>query len=328
MNFTRIINVMAMVAVVVGLTGCFDGTKKKDDKELKISIGTATPFGVYYTAGLGIADLVNKYNDDIELTINATPGSVYNVNAVVDGEIDLGIVQSDHQYQAVKGCGLWKDTPQESLRFVCSLHNEMISVMASVDSGITRPNDLRYKTINIGLPLSGTHSNAIDILNSVGIDENIDVTLEEENPEYAVTMLHNGDIDAFFYTVAHPNSIFMEAADDDDTKVAFVPLKDIQGLTEKYPYYKKAVIPVSLYPGIANTADVETIGVGAALMTSEDASDDVIYNITKILFENMSAFKEKHQSFETITQPGMVEGAFAPIHPGAMRFYREVGMAE
>ncbi len=289
------------------------------------TIGTATQLGVYYTAGLGIADLVNEQSTEVNMTIDATAGSVFNIGGIVEGSLDFGIVQADHQFMAVNGLGLWRNAPQEKLRFVCSLHQEMVSLLASEESGIEKSSDLRYKTINVGPLLSGTRTNAIDVLRSLGIDEHTDVSLEEENLEYAVAMLHNGDIDAYFFTVAHPNDIVFETVSDEDTRVLFVPLEGMNALWEKYPYYSSATIPISLYPQALNEGDVETVGLWATLVTSEGVSDDVVYLVTKTIYDNISRFKAKHPSFATMTRPGMIDNAYAPLHPGALRFYRESG---
>ncbi len=94
----------------------------------------------------------------------------------------------------------------------------------------------------------------------------------------------------------------------------------------KYPYYAKATIQISLYPGAQNDKDVETFGVKATFVTSAKVPDDVVYAITKEVFDNFDEFKKLHPAYSTLTKQNMLEGLSAPIHPGAMKYYKEAGL--
>ncbi len=293
-------------------------------------IGTGSVKGVYYPTGAVIARMVNTTRSEhgIRVTIQSTDGSVFNINAVVAGELEFGIAQSDRQYQAVQGLAEWTDSgSQDSLRAICSLYSETITVLAAADSGIVTIKDLFGKIVNIGEAGSGQHQNAIDVLTAVGIDYHKDITAEQQNPAIAPKLLQDGRIDAFFYTVGHPNEAVREAASG-RVHTRFIPIEgpEIQNLLEEQPYYTEAVIPIALYPEVENTEDVPTFGVKATLVTSLNVPDDMVYHVTKAIFENLNTMKSLHTALSSLTQAAMLEGLSAPIHPGALKYYQEVGL--
>ena len=293
-----------------------------------ITIGTGGITGVYYPTGGAIAKIVNKKRDEygIRCTVESTGGSVFNVNAILSGDLDFGIVQSDRQYQAINGLAEWKDKgPQKDLRAVFSIHPESVTLVAAVDAGIKTIRDLKGKKVNIGNPGSGQRQNSIDALTAVGIDYTKDLQAEGIKASESAGLLQDGRIDAFFYTVGHPSGSIKEATAG-TRKVRFVPITGLDKLLEQYPYYAKSFVPYKLYPGAANDSDVETFGVKATFVTSAKVPDDVVYAITKEVFENFESFKKLHPAYAVLTKKGMLEGLSAPIHPGAMKYYKEVGL--
>lgn len=293
-----------------------------------VTIGTGGITGVYYPTGGAITRIVNKKKDEygIRCTVESTGGSVFNVNAVMAGDLQFGVVQSDRQYQAMNGLAEWKHKgKQADLRAVFSIHPESITLVAAVDAGINSIMDLKGKRVNIGNPGSGQRQNAIDALNAVGIDYTKDIMAESIKAAGAPGLLQDGRIDAFFYTVGHPSGAIKEATAG-ARKVRFASITGIDGLLKKYPYYAKAFIPAKLYPGAVGGANVDTFGVKATFVTSAKVSDDVVYAITKEVFENFDSFKKLHPAYAVLTKKGMLEGLSAPIHPGAMKYYKEAGL--
>jgi TRAP transporter TAXI family solute receptor len=294
------------------------------------TIGTGGVTGVYYPAGGAIAKMVNRTRDEhgIHVAVESTGGSVFNINAVMSGDLDFGIAQSDLQYQAVRGLGDWKEKgPQSGLRAVCSLHPEAVTLVAAVDAGIETLNDLRGKRVNIGNPGSGQRANSIDVLSNAGIDWRVDIRAEGLKASECASMLQDGRIDAFFYTVGHPAGAITEATAG-RREVRIVPITATEALLEKAPYYAETVIPAALYPSAANTEDIPTIGVLTTLVTSADVPAEVVYTLTRALFENLDEFREQHPAFAALTASGMTRGLTAPLHDGAKRYYVEAGLIE
>jgi TRAP transporter TAXI family solute receptor len=276
-------------------------------------IATGEYMGRYYPTGGAIAEIVNNRQEENGLRCIAEPtsGSVFNINAMMVGDMAFGIVQSDSQYQAFNGLDEWKDKgPQKDLRAMFSLYTESVTLVASVNSGIKTIQNLKGKRVDIGKVGSGGRQNAIKI---------------EKNTD-AQSMLMRGDLDAFFYTVGHPTTA-IKFATVGAKKTIFVPMINIEKLLSKYPYYVKSVIPVSLYPQVANKEDIKTFGVKATFVTSAKIPDNVVYAITKAVFENLGSLKYAHPTLNMLTKKSMVkDGLTAPIHPGALRYYKEAGL--
>jgi hypothetical protein len=294
------------------------------------TIGTGGVTGVYYPAGGAIAKMVNKTRDEhgIRMAVESTAGSVFNVNAVLSGDLDFGIVQSDRQYQAINGLADWEEKgPQLGLRAICSLHPEAVTLVAAVDAGIETLADLRGKRVNIGNPGSGQRGNSIDVLTTAGIDWREDIRAEGLKASECAKMLQDERIDAFFYTVGHPAGAITEATAGRRT-IRIVPITEMEPLLEQVPYYAETVVPAALYPNAANTEDTPTIGVMTTLVTSADVPADVVYTLTRALFENLDEFKEQHPAFAALTPEGMMRGLTAPLHEGATRYYLEAGLIE
>lgn len=293
-----------------------------------VTIGTGGITGVYYPTGGAIAKIVNKKRDvyNIRCTVESTGGSVFNVNAVMAGDLEFGVVQSDRQYQAMKGLAEWESKgPQADLRAVFSIHPESVTLVAAEDANIMDIRDLKGKRVNIGNPGSGQRQNSIDALEAAGLNYDTDLNAEGVKAAEAPGLLQDGRIDAFFYTVGHPSGAIKEATAG-ARKVRFVPITGIDELLNKFPYYAKSFVPVKLYPGAVNDSDVETFGVKATFVTSAKVPDSVVYAITKEVFDNFEDFKKLHPAYAVLTKQGMLEGLSAPIHPGAMKYYKEAGL--
>ncbi|RUM42276.1 MAG: C4-dicarboxylate ABC transporter substrate-binding protein [Desulfocapsa sp.] len=293
-----------------------------------VTIGTGGITGVYYPTGGAISKMVNrkKKKYGIRATVESTGGSVFNINAVMNGDLEFGVVQSDRQYQAVNGLGEWKDKgPQKELRAVFSIYPESVTLVVAVDSGIKNIKDLKGKKVNIGNPGSGQRQNAIDALETVGLNYEKDLTIESVKASWAPGLLQDGRIDAFFYTVGHPSAAIKEATSG-ARKVRFIALAGLDQLLARHPYYTQSVIPTALYPGAKNKKDVKTFGVKATLVTSARIPDEIVYAVTRELFENFDNFKKLYPTYANLTRESMLEGLTAPIHPGAMKYYQEVGL--
>ena len=322
------IGLLTLIATICLALGLMVNPTPVVAKTTFVTIGTGGITGVYYPTGGAIARIVNKKRKvyGIRCTVESTGGSVFNVNAVMAGDLEFGVVQSDRQFQAIKGMAEWKDKgPQKDLRAVFTIHPESITLVAADDAGIKNINDLRGKRVNIGNPGSGQRQNSIDGLMNAGINYEKDLKAEGVKAAEAPGLLQDGRIDAFFYTVGHPSGAIKEATAG-RRKVHFVPITGVDNLLKKYPYYAKAMIPIKLYPGATNTEDVQTFGVKATFVTSAKVPDQVVYAITKEVFDNFEAFKKLHPAYQVLTKENMLEGMSAPIHPGAMKYYKEAGL--
>lgn len=305
------------------------GTGCKQRKTTFVTIGTGAVTGLYYPTGGAISKMVNDKFDKygIKATVESTSGSVFNVNAVLNGDLEFGVVQSDRQYQAYNGLAEWsKLGKQTHLRSVFSVHPESITLVVSENSGIREIKDLKGKKVNLGNPGSGQLQNSKDVLKAVEITEE-QLSAEHVKAAEAPGLLQDGRLDAFFYTVGHPNGNIKEATSG-RIKVFIVPIKSpaIDKMLKKYPYYAKSMIPCSFYPRALNTENVETIGVKATFVTSENVDENIVYAITKEVFEKIGDFKSLHPAYQVLTKQNMLKGLSAPVHKGALKYYREADL--
>ena len=308
-----------------------DTTASAEKKTTFVTIGTGGITGVYYPTGGAIAKIVNKKKETYGLrcTVESTGGSVFNINAVLAGDLEFGIAQSDRQFQAMKGLAEWEGRgPQAELRSVFSIHPESVTLVVAEDTGAKTISDLKGLRVNIGNPGSGQRQNAIDAFNALGIDVSKDLkSAEGVKASEAASLLQDNRIDAFFYTVGHPNGSVKEAAAG-ARKVRFADItgEGIEKLLSEKPYYAHSTIPKKEYPTAMNTEDAHSFGVKATLITSAKVPEDVVYAITKEVFENFEDFKKLHPAYQVLTKESMLEGLSAPLHAGAVKYYKEAGL--
>jgi TRAP transporter TAXI family solute receptor len=294
-----------------------------------ITIGTGGVTGVYYPAGGAICRLVNanRREHGIRCSVESTGGSVYNVNTMRAGDLDIGVVQSDIQFKAMKGEGPEFEPagPYEGLRALFGLHGEPFTVVARADAGIKTFEDLRGKRVNVGNPGSGQRSTMDVVLEAKGWSISDFSLASELRPAEQSQALCDNRVDAIIYTVGHPNGSIQEATTSCPSVLVAVEGPEIDGLLEQFSYYAAATIPGGMYTG--NPEDVRTFGVTATVVASTDVPEEVAYEVVKAVFENFDDFKSLHPAFGTLTREDMTRnGLSAPLHPGAEKYFKEAGL--
>ncbi|OOF80480.1 TAXI family TRAP transporter solute-binding subunit [Rodentibacter caecimuris] len=291
-----------------------------------VTIGTGGQTGVYYVVGQSICQLVNRDTAKTQIKCNApsTGASVANLNAIAANQMEMGIAQSDWQYHAYNGTSSFAGKKNDKLRAVFSIHPEPFTLMARDDSGIQLFDDLKGKRVNVGDPGSGTRATMNVILAAKGwTDKEFKVASELKPAEMASVMCDN-NLDAITYNVGHPNGALKEAAASCNAHLVPITGTEIDKLVADNPYYAKATIPGGLYKGTDNPVD--TFGVYATLVTSSDVDADSVYAIVKAVFDNFDRFKRLHPAFAHLKQEDMIKNALsAPLHEGAVRYYKEKG---
>ncbi|GAB6054064.1 TAXI family TRAP transporter solute-binding subunit [Magnetospira thiophila] len=289
-----------------------------------ILIGGGSVTGVYYQVALQTCALMNKHSGGKYNCVGRPAlGSSFNINAVDRGLLDFGVAQSDVQSQAWNGEGEWDGKKKENIRAVFSMHPELLYVMTTKDSGIKSIADMKGKTISIGNPGSGQRGMALTVLPMYGIDPDKDIQAEGLQQNEASRALIDGKVDAFFYSVGHGSAAIEEPANSVDA--AFVPVNSdaIKEMVASKPYYVMSTIPAGMYKGV--DTDTETYGVKATVVASAAASDEMVYDFVKTIFSNLDELKKTHAAFKTLNPKEMLMGLSAPLHPGAEKYYKEMG---
>ncbi|WP_282252841.1 TAXI family TRAP transporter solute-binding subunit [Vibrio campbellii] len=293
-----------------------------------ITIGTGSVTGVYYPAGGAICKLVNKgrREHNIRCSIESTEGSIYNVNTIRAGELDFGIVQSDWQYHGYNGTSKFaKQGPYKKLRTMFSLHTEPFNIIARADSGIENLQDLKGKRVNIGTPGSGDRATMEVVMDAMDwTNDSFKRASELQDSERSQALCDN-KIDAFIYMVGHPNDSIRAVTTSCDAKLVSATGPEFNEIVVGNSYYTSSVVPAGMYSG--TDQNVDSFGVAATMVTTSDVSDDVAYNVAKAVFENFDTFKRLHPAFARLKKEDMVKaGLSTPLHPGAEKYYKEVGL--
>lgn len=296
-------------------------------EEKFITIGTGGQTGVYYVVGQSICKLVNRGEAEhgIKCTAPSTGGSVANLNAIRAGEQDMGVAQSDQQFNSLEGKDAFADSgPDANLRAVMSVHPEPFTVVARADSGIKTFDDLKGKRVNVGNPGSGQRATLEVLMAAKGWTMgDFQLASELKSAEQAQALCDN-KVDAIVFAVGHPNGSIKEATTACESVMIPVTGAEVDKLVADNPFYSKAVIPAGMYAG--TDTDTETFGVVATFVSSANASEDVIYTVVSAVFDNFDRFKKLHPAFENLEPEQMVKaGLSAPLHDGAVKYYKEKG---
>ena len=321
-------------ALAVGLS--VSGAAAQDMQFFRI--GTGGTAGTYYPIGGLIANAISnppgsRACEDggscgvpgLIATAVASNGSVGNVNSIRGGQLEAGFSQSDVAYWAQTGTGLWEGQPAvEDLRLIATLYPESIHLVAAKDAGIASVADLKGKRVSIDEPGSGTLVDAKIILEAFGMTE-ADIKVEYLKPDQSADRMRDGALDAFFFVGGYPAGAIAELSSQFNVTIVPITGPEVDAMREKYSFFAADTLPAGTYDG--QEAEVSTISVGAQLVTSAKASEDLIYGITKALYnENtQKLFAAGHAKGKLITLDTAVAGAGIPFHPGAEKFYKEAG---
>jgi uncharacterized protein len=311
---------------VVAVLATFAGPAAAQQKF--VTIGTGGVTGVYYAVGGAICRLMNKdrATTGIRCSTESTGGSVFNVNAIKTGDQEFGMTQSDVQFNAVQGLAQFKDAGAVAdLRAVFAVHPEPFTVLARKDAGVTKFEDFKGKRFNIGNPGSGTQASMDELLAALGWKRSDFSLASELKADEQGTALCDNKIDGFFYAVGHPAAAIQDPTTACGAKLIGIEGAAVDKLLAEKPYYAKATIPGGMYAN--NPNPTATYGVAATLVSSAKVSDDVVYTLVKAVFENFEEFKKLHPAFANLDPKAMVKtGLSAPMHPGAMKYYKEKGL--
>ena len=298
-----------------------------------ISIGTGGPTGVYFVVGNSVCRMVHKEAAEgrkegrkhgIRCAAPSTGGSTYNIGQICQGELEFGVAQSDWQFHAVNGSSE-KVTNCPGLRAVFSVHGEPFHLIAADGSDIGSFPDTMGMRMNIGNPGSGQRGTTEVLMEGYGMTADDYAAATELTSTEQSQALCDGKIDAYGYTVGVPNAGVAVATDGCGAYIVNLTGEVEQKLVADNPYYAFTTIPAGTYK--TTDADVTTFGVMATFVTHESVSEDVVYEVTRAVMENLDDFRSLHPAFKNLDPADMIKnGLSAPIHPGAAKYYTEQGL--
>jgi TRAP transporter TAXI family solute receptor len=317
-----VIVIVAGIAAYLAVKGGKSGKAAASPVEIKIYTGGTG--GTYYPLGSKLAELITKYSNGKIKAVAVTSGaSVANAKALAKGDAQCIFIQNDIAYYAYKGLHMFKGNPVINIRGVATLYPEVIQIVVRADSGIKSIYDLAGKKVVIGAQGSGTAVNAKQILEAAGLWDKV-------TPIYAdfrqgAQMLKLGQADAVFLTAGVPTAAITELSATTPVTLVQIPDEILEKLhNEGYKFYVKVVVPKGTYKGM--TTDVQTLAVKAMIACDAKLPDDVVYTITKILFEHLDELRQAHERAKDISLSKALDGMSIPLHPGAEKYYKEKGI--
>lgn len=292
----------------------------------RLSIATAGTGGVMYVYGGGIAKIVSEHVPNTEMTAEVTPGTVDNMKLLTRGAVDLALMTGDVLDDAVHRRDAFARAPVSPARSIATLYAQPVHVATFDDLGIRRLADLRGRRVSTGAPGSGTETAALRVLAAAGLHADRDLRRQRLSFAASAEALKDGKIDACFVAAGAPNSALLDVASVRERRMRLVPLDDVLPTLQRAygaHVYLGLSIPGRAYPGI--DAAVPVVGVNNVLVADERLDEALVHEITRVLFEHKAELVAVHRSANELTLASAVTGASAPFHPGAIRYYREVG---
>lgn len=286
-----------------------------------VSIATGGTAGTYYPLGGALGEIYNQHVPGVNASVQATGASVANVNMLAQGQVELALIQNDIAYYAAHAEEMFQ-SPIPALQGIATLYPEVIQIVARADAGIDSVEDLKGLRVAVGDAGSGTEANARQILGAAGITYD-DISVRYLSFAEASSNLRDGHIDAAFVTAGLPTAAIQDIAAQ--REITLVPVSDelVAQLRADYPFYTQVVVPGGTYRGI--DADVQTVAVKAMLAVRADLSEDLVYNLTKAMFENLPRLAQAHARGADVSLETAQDGMSIPVHPGAARYYAEAG---
>lgn len=301
-------------------------------------IGTGGIAGTYYPVGGMIARAIshplnsNQCRDVKDCGVpgivgvpEVSNGSVANVDSISRGTIESGFVQSDVAYWAYTGTGVFKGhAAKKNLRAIANLYNETIHIVARRDAGISSIRDLQGKRVSLDEQGSGTLVDARLVLSAFGLT-NDEMRFQYIKPDLAVTELLNGRLDAYFIVAGYPTASVLRLAKSVGAYLVPIDGPEVDKLLAAQPFFSRDVIPAGAYPHVKAT---NTVSVGAQWLVSASVDDETVYKITKALWGARARriLDSGHPKGKEIRLRNALKGISIPLHPGARRFYREIGL--
>ncbi len=314
---------LVVLSVLVALTMVFAGNAFAAKRFFAIATGGTG--GTYYPLGGILAQALTEKVPDVVVTAQAAQASVANCNLIRDHQIESAFVQSNVAYNAYAGIDAFKDKPAKNIRGIASLYPETIQIVARADSGIKSMKDIKGKRLVPGDRGSGTEVDTLNVLSVYKLTYKDFSGVDWLSFSGAAQRLQDKQADVTFTTAGWPTAAIQELAIA--APINLVPIEEarINELTKKFPFYSRIVIPKGTYKG--QEKDTPTITTMAQWVVDANVPDDVVYLLTKALWENGAAkMAQAHAKGKDVQMKTALAGMAIPLHPGAEKYYKEHGV--
>jgi TRAP transporter TAXI family solute receptor len=337
----KITLLILMMILAVALAACGSSTEPStsDDsasntdgttetvKETSIVFGTGGTSGVYYPIGGALKPVFEQSELISNVTVEATGASVQNLQNIQDGLNQVVIVMSDVVYDAVNGQGQFEGNAVNG-QALAGLYPNVVQLVATADSGITSVADLKGKRVSVGAVGSGVEQSAQKVLEAVGFDYSQLGHVDHASYADSVTAMQNGNLDAAFFTSGVPNSNVAGLQQTMDITIVPIDGEVAENLLASYPFYESYQIPAGEAAKYNLSTAVDTVAIKNMFVVSSDLDADVVYEMTKRLYEYLGTDAVSVGALKEFNRDNMAKNLVAELHPGAKRFYEEVGLVD
>ncbi|MTI79941.1 MAG: TAXI family TRAP transporter solute-binding subunit [Firmicutes bacterium] len=330
-KWTLLITLMLAVSLLAvgcggsGEEGAEESSSGAETNNLLMATGGTG--GTYYPLGGAIADVWSKNIEGTKVTVQSTGASVENIRLLSGGETDLAMAMNGPAQAAWKGEGDFSGNAVDNIAGVGVIYPEIMQVVAPADSGIETIADLKGKRVSIGPIGSGTASSAIKILEAYGINPDEDIEKFQDTFADAARKIKDGNLDAAFAVLAVPAANIVDITTATPVNVVDIEGDALDTLLENSPAFSAFEIPAGTYEG--EDAVGKTVAQWASLYVPADMDEDLVYNLTKNMYENVETISTAHARGNQITLDNAVKGFDpVPLHPGAVKYYQEVGVLD
>ncbi len=321
--------ILATLVILSGCIGTTDESKTKNEQggreTVVINIPTAATTGALYPLGSSLAKLWNDELGYVKANAQASNGGIDNLNLLQSGEAQVSMAVTSIMYQSYKGEAVFEGRPNEKLRVLSGLYYNPNQVVVRRDAGIDSLRDIEGKNFASGAPGSTTEVETKLHLEQAGVDYPDGLNVQFVGFTEAIDLMRNKQLDGAWIMAGLPTAAVTEITTTADGKLVPIDEEIIVGLKEKYPWYAKYTIPAGTYEG--QEQDITTSAIKMAMFTSADLPEDVVYDLTKSFWENIDALKQSNSALKGIEiEDAVTDLAGLPLHDGAIKYYKEMGL--
>ena len=327
----KFLALLLSVVMVLSLVACGgdktnDTQNPADDQQttttpVAITLATGGTSGTYYAVGGVMKTVLDSKLTLSSLNVESTGASVANVNMITDGQAQMAILQSDVINYAHEGTNSFEGAPEDNALWVAGIYNETVQILAK--PGINTVSDLKGKTVCVGDVGSGTEINAWQVLSAAGLTKD-DINAVNGSFQDGVDQLKDGKIDAAFTVAGAPTTAIVDYATTNTLNLVSLSDEELAAIQAEYPFLIRDDLAAGTYTG--QDSDVTCVAIQATLVASEELSEDVVYEFVKAMFDNKDALTEGHAKFGFLDPEAASAGATVTMHPGAEKYYKEVGV--
>jgi len=311
--------------IAVGAAAALCAGCGSSEPPMFVAVLTGNTSGVYYPLGVGLSQLFRTAIPEANVSVQATAASAENLRLLETERGELAFTLGDVLTDAWEGnADAGFTTPLRKVRAVATIYPNYIQIVASADSGVRTLADLRGSRISVGAPGSGTELNARAIMKAAGLSYTDFSKVEYLSFSESVELIKNRQLDITLQSAGLGVASLRDLAASVPIVVVPIPADVVRNVGR--PVYQPAMIPAGTYDGQIEA--VETASIRNVLVTHDNVPDDVVYRMTKAMFEHLDELAAAHIAATAISLEGAVSNLAVPLHPGAAAYYRESGLVE